>query len=201
MYYLAHAFAWIISIPVFLFWRLAGWKLEGDIESAKKLDKYVAVGAPHTTNWDYIVFLVLSALTRRQYRYFIKQEALKGLLRYFMRWTGAVPIDRSQSHNFVDAAAEAIKNERRIVIALTPEGTRKRTEYWRSGFYYIALKAEVPLILFAVNYSKKRLYASEPFMPTGDAEADMAYIREFYEQNGMGKFPRQAGEVRFRPQA
>ena len=195
MYTLAHVLSGLLSLPVLLAWKLAGWELVGRLPDR---DKMIVLGAPHTSNWDYIVFIGFAAHVRRRVSYFIKAEALRGLLGTLMRWGGGVGIDRSRSHNFVEQAAEAMRRADRMLYALTPEGTRKYTDHWKSGFYHIAVDVNVPIVPIAVNYAQKRLYIGEGFLPCGDIEVDMDRIRAFYDEFGHARYPEKASAVRVR---
>ena len=115
-----------------------------------------------------------------------------------MRFLGGVPLDRSKRHNFVDQVVAAFDGAEEMVIALAPEGTRSRTSHWKTGFYYIAVGANVPIILAFIDYPTKRIGLGSILFPTGDLDADMQLIRNFYADK-RGKKPENEGEVRARP--
>ena len=106
-------------------------------------------------------------------------------------------IDRSQSKNFVDQIADEFASHDEFVIAITPEGTRSKTPYWKSGFYYIALAAKVPIVMATIDFPKKLIIYGHSFMPTGDVEADLDVIRANYA-GALGRHPERMGEIRFR---
>jgi 1-acyl-sn-glycerol-3-phosphate acyltransferase len=166
-----------VTITIF---NLLGWKMQGDIPA--HIDKCVVIVAPHTSNFDYIFGIVASFKVRLPVRYLIKEEWLKrfaigGLLK---RW-GALGIARSQRNKMVDQMADLLNANERIALAFPPEGTRKLAKKWKTGFYYVALKAEVPVVMCAMDYRKKAVTIGEYFIPTGDYEKDMNIVREFYK--------------------
>lgn len=189
---LAYLMGWLAGRPlIFAAW-LLGWRVQGP---KPEVDKFVAIGAPHTTGWDYFIFLLASAILVRRPRVMIKTEALGGPIGALMKWGGAIPIDRSRSHNMVDAGIAAINAVDRVVWAVAPEGTRRKTDHWKTGFYHIAMGANMPIVMFAPNYRDKRVFMSEVFQPTGDIEADFAHFRAFFEQYGYGKYHENASAV------
>lgn len=188
----------IISIPILLIWYLVGWRAEGDLPD---LDKYILVAAPHTSNWDYMNMIALSAYFKRKPSTFVKDSAFKiPIIGRLIRWFGGIPIDRSKSQNFVQQAVEFVDKQDRVVLVITPEGTRGKRDYWRSGFYYIALEANIPYVLGYLDYKRKRGAGGLVLYPTGDVEADLAIIREFYATHGHGKYPENTTPVQFRSQ-
>lgn len=187
----------IISIPILLLWRLAGWGVDEDLP---ELDKYILVAAPHTSNWDYVMMIALSAYHKRKPYTFVKDSAFKlFLVGTLVRWFGGIPIDRSKSQNLVEQAVEFIDQKDRIVLVITPEGTRNKSAYWRSGFYHIALKAKVPYVLGYLDYKRKRGSGGLVIHPSGDVDADLQIIREFYATHGHGKYPENFTPAYFRP--
>ena len=195
-YQIAHLFARIIGLPVLLIWRLSGWRAKGMLPDT---DKLILIAAPHTSNWDYVAMFALAAHFRRRPQTFLKASATQWpVIGLMLRWLGAIPVERSQSSNAVDNAAERIKERERIVLVIAPEGTRKKMDAWRSGFYHIAVAANVPIVLGYLDYKNKIGAAGPTFYPTGDVEADMAIISEFYAEHGHGKYPENASPPRLR---
>lgn len=187
-----------ISVPILLLWRLAGWHAQGQLP---RLDKFILIAAPHTSNWDYIMMIALSAHYRRRPKTLVKASAFRwpvfGLL---IRAIGGIPVKRDQSSNFVDQAVQILKSEDRVVLVIAPEATRKHADYWRSGFYHIAHGAGVPIVLGYLDYRNKVGAAGPTFYTTGDIDKDMTEIATFYDEHGHGKFPEKASPVRFRAQ-
>jgi 1-acyl-sn-glycerol-3-phosphate acyltransferase len=187
--------AGLVALPAMLIWRLAGWRFEGALPP---IDKYIFVFAPHTSNWDYIHMLPLALRFRRRPTVLIKDDLFRGPLGVFLRLVGAIPIDRRQSNNAVDQVVDYIATQKRVVLVITPEGTRKKTDHWKSGFYHIARKAGIPIVLGYLDYERKVGGASQPLQLSGDVEADLATIRAFYAEHGRGKRPQNFSDIRFR---
>ncbi|MGD2163147.1 MAG: 1-acyl-sn-glycerol-3-phosphate acyltransferase, partial [Anaerolineales bacterium] len=121
----------------------------------------------------------------------------RGPLGWVMRSLGGIPIDRSSHSGVVDQMVTRFNNADRLVVVVTPGGTRGYSDHWKSGFYWIAYKAQIPLICASIHYAKKRVHAGLSFVPTGNLRADMDRIRAFYEQ-GEGLYPHQAAEIRLK---
>lgn len=172
--------------------RLLGWELEARLPPDPR---YVVVVAPHTSNWDFPVGL----LAREGMEMDARWVGKKALFRFphgpIMRALGGVPVDRSRSQNFVDQVVERMRREDEFVLVITPEGTRSRMERWKTGFYYIALGAEVPIALAFVDFGRKRVGVGGWIRPSGDLSSDMERIRDFYRDK-TGKRPELQGPVR-----
>jgi 1-acyl-sn-glycerol-3-phosphate acyltransferase len=180
---------------------LVGWSVEGDLPD---VPQFVLVVAPHTSNWDVPVGLLcayaLGLLFPWPYGVMVKAPVFRWpLAGPLMRWLGGIPIDRSAPNNVVDQMADAFQQHERLMLAITPEGTRKKTPYWKSGFYHIALKARVPIVLAYLDYARRVGGLGPTIWPSGDADADLELIRDFYA-GVTAKFPHQFGEVRFKRQ-
>jgi 1-acyl-sn-glycerol-3-phosphate acyltransferase len=128
-----------------------------------------------------------------------KHTLFRPPLGWLMRGLGGLPIDRSARHNVVEQAVQSFRERERLVLAILPEGTRKRTPYWKSGFYHIAVGAKVPIALGYADYRRKVGGIGRIFVPSGDVDTDMAIIREFYSRM-TGKRPEQFGEIRLKAQ-
>jgi 1-acyl-sn-glycerol-3-phosphate acyltransferase len=176
---------------------LFGWRVEGRMPDAPKC---VLIVAPHTSNWDFPVMLALAVALRIKATWMGKHTLFRPPYGWIMRRLGGLPIDRTARNNVVEQAVEWFRTRDRLVLAILPEGTRKRTPYWKSGFYHIAKGANVPIVLGYADFERKVGGIGGVIMPSGDAEADMAMIRDFYI--GMvGKRPEQFGPVQLKPQA
>jgi 1-acyl-sn-glycerol-3-phosphate acyltransferase len=188
---------YIFTSPLLLVWYATGWRAEGQMPA---VDKMVVVGAPHTSNWDYVHMIMLAIYFRRKPFVTIKDYWMKKpIFGTLLRWGGGLSIDRSKSTNTVQQLVEQIKQVDRIMLIFTPEGTRRKTHYWRTGFYYTALGAGVPVVLAYLDYKRKRGGVGTTLTPSGNIEADFEIIREFYRTYGWGKHAEQAGEVRLLP--
>jgi 1-acyl-sn-glycerol-3-phosphate acyltransferase len=173
---------------------LFGWHPVG---SAPDLTKYVLVVAPHTSNWDFPVMLLLEAALGIKATWMGKHTLFRPPFGWLMRALGGLPINRTARHNVVDQAIASMRTRDRLVLAILPEGTRKRTEHWKSGFYHIARGAGVPLALGYADYRRKVGGVGAVLVPSDDIDADMAVIRDFYD-GITGKRPEQFGPVRLR---
>lgn len=166
--------------------KLLGWKTVG--YPPKGITKAVFITAPHTSFVDFFIGRLYCWERKIPAKIFIKKEAFKWPYGWLLKYVGGIPIDRSQPGNRVDQAAEMIKNNDPVFLAITPEGTRKRVEVWKRGFYYIAQKAEVPIVLSYLDYGKKEVGIGPVLNVTGDIKKDFETIENYYR--GMqGKHP------------
>jgi 1-acyl-sn-glycerol-3-phosphate acyltransferase len=161
----------------FLF-RASGWKITGKIPNG--VPKAVWVGAPHTTNWDFIVCLGGRAALNIDIGFLAKSQLFKWYSGWLFRALGCFPVYRDKSNNMVDAVVQMYAQYERLHIAITPEGTRKDVERIKTGFYHIALKAGVPVILVGFDYPMKAVVISEPIYLENDFQKDMKRIYDFY---------------------
>ena len=176
--------------------RTAGWRFEGPVPTAKK---YVGLAVPHTTNWDGLLLLVCAHSIGLRMRWMVKDSALRGPMGPLLLSLGAVPIDRSRAGNMVEQMVEQFRAHDEFVLFIPPEGTRKRAEQWKSGFYHIALGAQVPVAPSYLDYGRKRAGIGEPIVMTGDVKADMDKIRAFYRTKDPKPFdPSKYGPIRLR---
>ena len=165
--------------------KLSGWRIEGE---APKVGRYVMIAAPHTSNWDLPMTLIVVFALRLKVYFLAKHTLFWPPVGYFLRWLGGIPVDRTRANNLVEQLVELFDSNEQLVIIVPPEGTRKKVRYWKSGFYHIAHGAKVPIALGFIDFGKKVAGVGGMFMPTGDFEADLPVIREFY--SGMtGKNP------------
>jgi len=140
----------------------------------------IAVVYPHTSNWDFIVGLLGKWAIGLQFRWLAKDSLFRGPMGKVMRYWGGVPVDRSAPMGATRALAERMLSEKWFWVAITPEGTRGYKPQWKSGFYHLALAAQVPVLLVSLDYRRKELHVSETIELTGDQEADMARIAAAY---------------------
>ena len=161
------------------FLRLTGWTVVGSLP--RSATKSVLIAAPHTSNWDLPYTLMVCFALRLNVYWIGKSSIFKPPFRGLMMWLGGIPVDRSQSNNLVAASSTAIMNATRpLQLIVPPEGTRSGTRFWKTGFYYIALGAGVPIVLAYLDYDKKIGGLGPIFKATGDIEADMVAIKAFY---------------------
>ena len=161
------------------FLRLTGWQVEGALPSGAR--KSVLIAAPHTSNWDLPYTLMLAFVLRLNVYWMGKASLFRWPFGPVMRWLGGIAVDRSRSGNLVSASAAAlVAADGPTQLVVPPEGTRGKTRQWKTGFYYIALEAQVPIVLAFVDYERKVGGLGPLFTPTGDIERDMAEIKLFY---------------------
>ena len=173
--------------------RLGGWTIVGGLP---KPAKAVLVAAPHTSNWDGVWALIYKVAIQLDVRWFAKKSLFWFPLSTLLRGLGGIPLDRGKAGSAVDQAVGMFRNLHSFYFGLAPEGTRSRTDYWKSGFYRIARDADVPIVLGFLDYGSKRLGLGPTLYPSGDTEADLEIIRDFYE--GIeGRWPLQSTPVRF----
>lgn len=169
--------------------RVCGWKVEGSLPSAAA--KSVLIAAPHTSNWDLPFTLMLAFSLRLRVYWMGKASIFRPPFGGVMRWLGGIPVDRSQSNSLVSMSAQALKDaEGPMQLVVPPEGTRGKTRHWKTGCYYIAREAGVPILLAYVDYGRKAGGLGPVFETTGDVEKDMAAIKAFYAPI-KGKNPHQ----------
>ncbi|MEM9950732.1 MAG: 1-acyl-sn-glycerol-3-phosphate acyltransferase [Chloroflexota bacterium] len=181
----------IFRFPIAMFWRLRGWRINREtIED----DVAVLTGAPHTSNWDYMNFLLAAITLRRKIFVTIKSELFFFPLGPILKALGGIPIYRDRSHNLVDDLAERLRNADRMLLLFTPDGTRSYRPYWKTGFYWAAKEAGVPIILGVANYKDKTVDLQYQFMPSGDIEADFVGIRQ-RQKNGYGLYHEKSNPV------
>ena len=157
--------------------KLMGWRIEGELP---RLDKFVAIGAHHTSNWDFVIFIALKFVLRLNARWFGKHSIFRWPFGGLMRSWGGIPIQRHLSLNMVEQAIQGFRDNREFILVLSPEGTRKKVERWKMGFYHIALGAGVPIVPGALDFANRRVVIGAPFQPTGDAEADLQVLLAFF---------------------
>ncbi len=162
-----------------VFLRLTGWRIEGALPA--NAHKAVLIAAPHTSNWDLPYTLMVAFALRLNVYWMGKQSIFKPPFRGVMRWLGGIPVNREQSTNLVAASVAAIQAaDGPLHLIVPPEGTRSKTRYWKTGFYHIAVGAQVPIVMAYMDYHDKRSGLGPVFVPTGNVDADMATIKAFY---------------------
>ena len=150
-----------------LYLKLEGWKATNEFPN--HLKKAVAIIGPHTHWKDFTIGIAFRSVLKIKYgKYLGKAELFRGPFGFLFRWLGGTPVDRFSKQGVVEQVVEKFKNAENLVIALSPEGTRKKVDKLRTGFYYIAKKANVPIVMVGLDYSKKELSVSEPFYTTDD---------------------------------
>lgn len=174
--------------------KLFGWRVEGELPN---LPKFIAIGVPHTSNWDFLLMLLLSLNYNRKFFWIGKHTLFRPPFGFIMRALHGIPVDRRLRQNTVEQVTEFLDHEKEAVLVITPEGTRKKTAYWKSGFYFIALSAKIPIVLGFADYKRKVTGIGPTLMPTGNIESDLNFIRAFYA-NITAKYPDQTGTIAFK---
>ena len=156
---------------------IRGWRVEGAVPNIPRM---VMIVAPHTSNWDFLTGLWVKLAMRMGARFIGKHTLFHGPMGVFMRWLGGVPVDRSAAAGFADETARVLKDAERMTLVIAPEGTRKRTDKWKSGFYRIAMAAGVPIVLATFDYPRKVISFGPVFQPTGDYEKDLRELQSHF---------------------
>ena len=160
--------------------KLAGWKVQGQLPD--HAHKSVLIAAPHTSNWDLPMTIMVAFALRLRPRWMGKASIFRAPFGGVMRWLGGMAVDRSKANNLVESSARAIRDATEpLQLIVPPEGTRSKTRQWKTGFYHIARSADVPIVMAFMDYSTKRSGLGPLFEPTGDVEADLAAIKAFYK--------------------
>ncbi|MFZ4106318.1 1-acyl-sn-glycerol-3-phosphate acyltransferase [Flavobacterium sp.] len=176
----------------FIFYKILGWKLSGTI--APNIKKCVVIVIPHTSNLDFFIAMLVRGIMKIEINFVGKKELFTFPIGYYFRAVGGAPLDRSGNKNNVDASVEVFTKMDVFRLAISPEGTRKKVTKLRTGFYYIALKAKVPIVPVAFDFGKKEVKVGEPFIPSGNFEEDMKLLLPFYK-GVVGKISERSYQV------
>lgn len=174
--------------------KLIGWHLDVTLPEEKK---YVMIGAPHTTNWDLPIALLCFWTVGVRITWVAKKQLFIGPLDYFFRALGGIPVDRSVHTGFIHQIASQFNQREEMIFGITPEGTRSKTEYCKTGFYYIAVEAKVPVCLAYIDFPSRTIGFGKMFTPSGDIDKDFEIIKAFYKDK-TGKHPDKQGPVRIK---
>lgn len=168
-----------------LMFRKMGWQVEMTVPYR---DKCIICVAPHTSNWDFIIAELYYHSIGRTAGFLMKKEWFFWPMGVLFRSMGGIPVERNRHVSLTDRVAEAAIKAERFELAVTPEGTRSLATKWKRGFYFIALKAGLPIQLYAIDYKNKRIVCTKELVPSGDVEADMRLIMDYYRPY-EGKYP------------
>ena len=175
--------AWLSG---FILYRLMGWKVVGKLPTLKK---YLIVVAPHTSNWDFPVGVMFRKATPNfNPKYMAKKELFVFPLGYFFRWLGGYPVERSKNTNFVESLVKVYNENESFVTTITPEGTRSYNPQWKTGFYYIAQKANIPIVRIAIDFGKKQIVVDDAYTITQGVEETVNDFKAYFSQF-KGKIP------------
>ncbi len=159
--------------------RLFGWRVEKTFPH--HLNKFVLIVLPHTSNWDFPIGVLARAAVGGDIKFLAKNSLFRFPFGYVFKAMGGYPVDRSKSTNFVDAVIELFNEKKRFVVCMAPEGTRSKVDRLKSGFYYIAKGAGVPILMTKFDYGKKLVGFAEPFIPSDDYEETLARLKEYFK--------------------
>lgn len=161
--------------------------------------KFVLVGYPHTSNWDFLYALLWGMASGTRFRWVGKKQLFPPVVGVVMRWLGGIPVDRSKAGgDFVKQVARIFEQHDNLWVVVAAEGTRSRAPYWKSGFYYMALEAKVPIALAYIDYSRKEVGIGGYFTPSGHIEAEFEQIKAFYADK-VGRDPSKQSSIRLKP--
>jgi 1-acyl-sn-glycerol-3-phosphate acyltransferase len=159
--------------------KIIRWRVIGSLPEEQR--KYVLIVAPHTSNWDFILFIFTVSVLRLQPSVLIKSSLFIGPLGWFLRYCGAIPVNRTQANSLVDYITGIYTERDEFVLIITPEGTRSANPNWKRGFHHVATKAEVPILVVSVD-STNRVIAIEGLMePSDDVAADMLKLKQLFD--------------------
>lgn len=167
-----------------IFWMI-GWEVIGISDYPKKC---IVVAAPHTSNWDFLIGRCYGYIVDITPKYLIKSELFFPVLGTLFKWNGGIPVYRKSQHNIVDQIVARFNNADKLILGIAPEGTRKRVEKWKTGFYHIANNANLPILLLAMDYKNKKVGIINQFIPTDDIEKDILFIQDQFKSI-EGKIP------------
>lgn len=171
--------------------KLTGWKLD---LSQMPPAPFVFIGAPHTSNWDFVLMLCAVLHLRLNTRWLGKDTLFKPPFRGLMIWLGGIPVDRSRSNNVVRETARLFREQPDLAICIPPEGTRRKVANWKTGFYFIALQAEVPIAMTVIDAESRQVRFLGLYQPRGEAEREILEIQRHY-RGYRGLIPENAFEV------
>ncbi len=158
--------------------RLVGWRVEGTLPD---FPKYLIIGAPHTSNWDFLLFLGVIFNLKANVSYMGKAELFRNPFGWFFYWCGGIPVDRKKSTGLVEQTVEACNRSEKFVLTIAPEGTRHYVSEWKMGFYHIAKSAGIPLVMAIVDGKRKCMIVGQVYHLTDDMDADLKAIKGFFE--------------------
>jgi len=180
-----------------LWLRIFGWKVQGEAATYRK---FVLIAAPHTSGWDFPFMLATAYVMRVHISWFGKHTLFDPPFGWFMRRLGGIPVDRRSPQSLVMQMAEKFRSSDDLILAVPPEGTRRKVGVWKSGFYHIATASDVPIGLGYLDYSRKLCGLGIFVVPSGNVNEDMNRVRAFY-RNVRGKYPEMESEPRLREEA
>ena len=174
--------------------RFFGWRLQADTPPDKK---FIIIGAPHTSNWDFPLALLALAGMGLDFNWVGKHTLFRFPFGFFFTALGGIPVDRNIRQSFIKKMIDLFSTSDEFILAIAPEGTRAKTGYWKTGFYSIAVDAGIPIALGYLDYKNKTMGVGATLYPTSDIEKDFRIIQEFYASK-TGRFPEKQGPIQLR---
>lgn len=172
-------------ISKFIFEKLLGWKLVGSFPDLKK---FIIIVVPHTSWHDFYIGVLVRAMSRMEMNFVGKKELFRWPFGAYFRWMGGEALDRTPGQDKVKSIAAIFNNKEVFRLALAPEGTRKKVEKWKTGFYFIAKEANIPIVMVAFDFGTKTVKIASPFYPTDNEEEDFTFMKSFFK-GVVGKVP------------
>ena len=157
--------------------KLFGWSINGEVPN---LGKFIIIGAPHTSNWDFLLVIATAAALNIRISWMAKHSLFRGPMGPIFRWMGGVAVDRRVAGGIVGDSVNTFNNADELILCITPEGTRDKVQAWKSGFYRIAEEAKIPILLATFDYEKKVVGLGPVVTPSGDYDADLTDIKAHY---------------------
>jgi 1-acyl-sn-glycerol-3-phosphate acyltransferase len=170
----------------FILFRILGWKMDTNFPTYLK--KYVVIAAPHTSWVDFPIAILARMSSGIMINYIGKDSLFKGPFGFFFKALGGTPVDRTKNNKLVEAIVELFNSKDEFRLGLSPEGTRKKVDTWKTGFYFIAKGAKVPIVMATLDFGNKQIKISEPYYTSENMEKDFEVFRDFY-RNVKGKNP------------
>ncbi len=174
-----------VAIAKFILFKIMKWKIVGDFPDS--ISKFVIIGAPHTSNYDFIIGLLVKTIKGVNANFIAKSSLFIFPLNYFFKSVGGIPVKRNSKTNMVDTIVQVFNNHKKFVIAVSPEGTRNKVDRWKTGFYFIAKQANVPIVGLTFDFGKRQTQIFSPFYTTDNQEADFRFLKSYYK-GIKGKF-------------
>jgi len=156
---------------------ISGWTIKGMVPDEERI---VIIAAPHTSNWDFVLAMLAIFGLNIKLRWLGKHSIFKPGFKNFFKWLGGIPVYRDNPSNLIDNVVKIVKKEKSIVIAMTPEGTRKKVKRWKTGFLRIAKQTHSKILLISIDAPTKSIEIGKIFNPTGNSEDDLAFIQNYY---------------------
>ena len=156
----------------------SGWAIKGEVPDEERI---IIIAAPHTSNWDFVLAMLAIFGLNIKLRWLGKHSIFKPGFKSFFKWLGGIPVYRDNPSTLIENVVEIVKKEKSIVIAMTPEGTRKKIKRWKTGFVRIAKQTQSKILLISIDAPNKSIGIGKIFNPTGDNEKDLAFIQNYYK--------------------